>query len=354
MKRFQNTNEVFWGKEPEAKDYLSPLDPNFPKFMSDALAWYNYSVTSDKKKSWFIDWVKNNRPKVNILAIEQITDGAFTTAGAIARMVSRGLDSAHMIQKIDRWISEFTIEGTSILKSKAETKAKKAAVIDARLAAMFESLDSVIDSFIEDGYKTQFSMNEWMRVNTPSPVQHSAIKTKYAKLVEELMSDDNQIAEGYSFMTNKQYERFSDLMLDIVTTKKVRKPRVVTKKRATSPEKATKRVKFAQEDTENGIKSIEPKAIPGSKGVVVWNKKYRVLGVYTAIEGKDLEVKGSTIQNFDEDTSIGKKIRKPNDILPKMKTATKVGAKKIIDSVKTKPVILTGRINSETIILKVF
>jgi hypothetical protein len=125
-KRFSNSNEVYWGKEPEAKDFVDPLSPNFRTFLLESLAWYNYSTTSEKKKRWFIDWVKATRPKANHAALEVINDGAFTTAGALARMHSRGLtESDYINRKLAGWVSDFITEGEGILRAKSVQKETK-------------------------------------------------------------------------------------------------------------------------------------------------------------------------------------------------------------------------------------
>ena len=357
-KRYSNSNEVFWGKEPESKD-VDPLSPNFNAFISEALAWYNYSATSEKKKSWFIDWVKKNKPKANIEAIEQINDGAFTTAGSVARIHSRGLtESSYLNGKLAKWVIEFQEEGSAILREKEEKKInKKKTSYDPQLVYLFGIIDQVIDNFMTSGYKkTDFDMSDWIRLHNPSAAHLAAIREHWFPVLEELLNEegDEQLAEAYSHLTDKQVEKFIELLLDIVTSKKVRKARTVRKPRAKSPDKMVKNVKFAVSDPETGVKSVEPKEIPGSSAVLIWNKKYRMLGLYLAESGKEISVKGSTILNFDEATSVWKKVRKPNEVVPKAVTSTKAQVSKIIDGLTSKPGKMNGRMNAETIILKVY
>lgn len=356
-KRFSNSNEVFWGKEPEVKDFVDPLSPNFQTFLLESLAWYNYSATTEKKKKWFIDWVKVNRPKANIAAIEAITEGAFTTAGAVARMHSRGLtDSTYLNGKLAGWVSEFTSEGEDLLRAKEEKKAikKKMVEADPRLSYLIGSLEEELDRLIVNNYKpTTFDMNDWLRLNTPSPAHHAAIKDRFMKLLEELTDEDEQVSEAYAHLTEKQFNRLVEFVLDIVSTKKIRKTRVVRKKKSTSPMKQVSKMKYAESDPDTGAKSVSPADIPGSKVVWVWNKKYRMIGAYYAQDGAEIAVKGTTLLNFDEETSICKKVRKPEVIIPQMIAAGKPAMKKIFDGITSKPAKMTGRINSDTVILKV-
>jgi hypothetical protein len=64
-------------------------------------------------------------------------------------------------------------------------------------------------------------------------------------------------------------------------------------------------------------------------------------------------VKGSTIQNFKEDISIGKRLRKPKETLDDLLAAGKVKLRQLLSNLSTKESALTGRINSDTIIVRI-
>ena len=89
--------------------------------------------------------------------------------------------------------------------------------------------------------------------------------------------------------------------------------------------------------------------------LIAFNAKYRYITVYESTLNNTLSVKGTTIQNYDEKTSIRKKIRKPVDFFAKLRTATnKNNLNKLIGSVKAKPQKINGRINADTILLKTY
>jgi hypothetical protein len=85
----------------------------------------------------------------------------------------------------------------------------------------------------------------------------------------------------------------------------------------------------------------------------VYNTKYRTLGVYVCNNSHGFAVKGCTILNYDASESLCKKLRKPEDVLPKVLEAGKVALRKILPTVRSKEKKLTGRINGDTILLKV-
>jgi hypothetical protein len=86
----------------------------------------------------------------------------------------------------------------------------------------------------------------------------------------------------------------------------------------------------------------------------VFNCKNRKLGIYYAEEHQTIKVKGTTLQYFDESRSIQKTVRKPQEILPQWKKVTKHKLKTQFGYLKTTETKLNGRMNDDTVILKVF
>jgi hypothetical protein len=84
----------------------------------------------------------------------------------------------------------------------------------------------------------------------------------------------------------------------------------------------------------------------------VYNTKTRKLGVYQAADAAGLNVKGSTIQNFAESKSISKTLRKPDVTIPEVLKAGKVALRSTLNDIRAAEKALTGRINSDTILLR--
>lgn len=134
-----------------------------------------------------------------------------------------------------------------------------------------------------------------------------------------------------------------------VVIKKTRKPR---KRKIKTPIEQVKKLNFLKESPEFKLKSICPTKIVGAKQLWVFNTKYRYLGVYCAENDFGFTVKGSTIQNFDQEKSIEYKLRKPTEPLKKVQEGGKVELRHVFDYIKTKERKLTGRMNQHTIILR--
>jgi hypothetical protein len=91
----------------------------------------------------------------------------------------------------------------------------------------------------------------------------------------------------------------------------------------------------------------------GADQLWVFNVKYRTLGVYNAMGPSGLTIKGTTLQGFDDKTSKKKKLRKPEEVLKRCLTGGKIVLRKVLDEVNSKESAMNGRLNEETILLRV-
>jgi hypothetical protein len=113
------------------------------------------------------------------------------------------------------------------------------------------------------------------------------------------------------------------------------------------------KLKFKKTDESLKMVSINPADIVGAKELWIFNIKTRKLGKYVAGEFADLSIKGTTIINFDEAKSTQKTLRKPAEQLKAFKSAGKVQLRKFLDDINAVEIKLNGRINDETLLLRV-
>ena len=64
-------------------------------------------------------------------------------------------------------------------------------------------------------------------------------------------------------------------------------------------------------------------------------------------------IKGSSLIGFDEHKSIQKTIRKPEEKLKEFKNAGKIALRKFLEDINATDTKMNGRINEDTILLKV-
>lgn len=176
-----------------------------------------------------------------------------------------------------------------------------------------------------------------------------------------------QLKEGYAHIKKTDIAKYrtaiNGLMeaLDFVIdqSKAVRKPR---KAKPKSADRVVAKVKYLKVDEKYKLTSVSPVDIVGASELWVFNVKTRKLGKYVAAnidpkgmarEGSGLSVKGASIVGFDENLSIQKTLRKPEEQLKEFKAAGKVALRKFLDEIKTTDTKLNGRLNQDTILLKV-
>ena len=171
---------------------------------------------------------------------------------------------------------------------------------------------------------------------------------------------DPDIKEGYSHFTSKmrkQYLEFYqkiDIACDtfIETGKAKRKPR---KAKVISREKMVSKMKYQINDSELGIASINPAEIIDAVEVWVYNTKTRKIGVYKKADlTSGLTVRGTSIYDYEQGTSVQKTLRKPAVQLKDFKGAAVTKMNKAFDGIKATEIKLTGRISDTIIILKAF
>ena len=163
--------------------------------------------------------------------------------------------------------------------------------------------------------------------------------------------------ESYSKVEMKQHiawwERvYKDCELWEANKKKQRKPR---KYKPPSKEKMAKKVKYKAEDKDLKLVSEQPINLPGCTAVVVYNTKNRKLGIYEAThKHHGLSLKGTTLLNYDLSTALQKTVRKPQEVLEKLHTGGLQAIKNTFNALSTTETKLNGRLNKETILLRIF
>jgi len=167
-----------------------------------------------------------------------------------------------------------------------------------------------------------------------------------------------QAVEGYSHLKrpelNRRIKECQTMLDDLDRIKSAAKAqRKVKVTKIPSIDKQVAKIKYKKEDSDFKIVSIQPAQIIGKTRLYVFNTKYRRLTEYVTFDPKGFIVNGTTIKNFDKETSRTITLRKPLDILPEVVRCTQRQLAKLLDGIKTKPAIPNGRINEDTILLRV-
>lgn len=262
-------------------------------------------------------------------------------------------------------------KGKNVKKEKEEKPVTNVISIQERMSEqigpLLENFEGFIDDWLDgdmpfkpfDPYKQMLSYTTAIK-----PAHAKLILSHFSRMIDEskevLEFKDSEIREAYSHLsTSKQrkefhgiYEKIENACNMIIQSGKAnRKPR---KPKQISNEKLVSKMNYQERSTEYSLVSVNPASIIGAQELWVFNTKTKKIGKYVADEYEGpLSVKGSTLQGFDKIKSITKKLRKPEEQLKEFQSAGKVALRKYLDNLTTKDSPLTGRINKDTILLKV-
>jgi hypothetical protein len=180
-----------------------------------------------------------------------------------------------------------------------------------------------------------------------------------AEFNEAKNTKDEDLKDAYAYLKTadyKRYEAFYTALFDGFAqygqVKKATKKASVRKPPA--KEKLVAKLKYLKNDSVTKAVSINPVDIIGSQVLWVYNVKTRKLGKYVAEDmGGVLGVKGTTITGYNENKSVSKTLRKPEAQIKEFLAAGKIDLRKFLENIKATEVKLNGRINQDTILLKV-
>lgn len=355
MTRILDANEKFVGKEPKFTGEITDSE------IGSALSWYSQNKSSKDSQKYANDFFKK-KFKVDALSVIKTKPQQI---GFICRMVTNG---AVLSDERQKWFDE-QINGIREVIAKTQTtevleKVKKGPNIQDRIREKANECISELEGQIDTLIATKFSANV-----TPYAIMHTMtikdaqvrfildwVKTKRSEFDEVLTTDDKDLKEGYSNFSKAELKKIvaycDQVILDCqkVSSTATRKPR---KRKAKTPDQLVAKIKYCQEFAELKLTSIRPFDIIGSMQLWVYNTKTRKLGVYHAEDVGGLSVKGSSILNFTESKSVQKKLRKPEVTLPDVSSGGKVFLRNVIENIRAVESALTGRINADTILLRV-
>jgi len=358
----------------------------FSRKFRQAMDWYRLESSAKELKPKVIDWMgRNGYNKATIQSFKKTKDNrCSSTVGAIAACLLKGMPvqraDFNQGRNIEQWlreqISNITDEGKNDIDEDAEVKTVvKVEVyvpsIQERLrdaaGQMSEELDYAIDEWIKDPDAfdpKSFKVVSLLRGKGVKPAHSRMVKGFYERMlaeIEEVQSKDceEQLAEAYSHISKKNIKKIHEFLLSIMAAcdqivgeaKLNKKPRA---KKVKPAEELVKKIKFKATDDKLGVTSVPPAQLVGAQGAVVYNTKTRKIGIYTSLNSSGLTVKGTSIGNF-TDKSTQKTLRKPELQLRDFKDQnTNRRVEAWFKNIKATEINLNGRLNADTMILKVF
>ena len=272
--------------------------------------------------------------------------------------------------RIKEFYSEYIEKGKKILAEKEkEAQAKSNVRVLTPQQRMWnkvndtiiEELDTMEDEWM-DGQTTEIDLYNRMRFHDIKGPALEMVKSLrldgwYSDYYDAYHKKCDQAVEGYSHLSRKEIKRRLNVVTKMIEdVEKLKASNKAVRTRVKKPKAAdaqVKNVKYLKEEVKDyKLASINPVLIVGAMRLFTFNVKTRVLTEYVSNAVKGFEVKGTTIQHIDEETSRCTRLRKPDDVLPSIMSKTPKQIDNIFKGLSTKINVPNGRINGDTIILR--
>lgn len=363
-------DERYLGPEPVWLPAMNDSEKH--KELCRAFGWYNYFYTVKEMRKHLLEYGINNlgwTPDQQS-RFKSLDDTLISMADcSIARMKILGMEFPDHEQwdgSDERFFAR--IEHYLSYEEKIEESKTPMMSVQQKMAIKLKDLIADIDSYYDEILKESTTESppdfiKWLRDNNVSQIHATQLLNHYSPLSEEIKearskTADKDLKEGYAYLSKQQVTqriKWYELLFSALNTysqvkaktRKARKPRPVSK------EKLISKLQYKKEDIELNIVSSNPLDIVGAKTIWIYNTKTRKIGVYHADPAAQvLGIKGTSLVGFDPKLSIAKTLRKPKDQLSLFNKSGKVALRTFVDDIKSTPVVLTGRINGDTVILK--
>lgn len=376
---------------------LAPTDD-----WNKAKHYVHYEIESKEWGTKIKDYIRNNYDRKTVAAINKLPDwktNNYSHWACAAFLLEANPEIVPDVYKtgIVKWVEQLALEGAALAEEKsAEEKVKKNTYtptiqerIKEQAEAQSEAIEEWLEGFIVDkitfdpsgfDFKAHFARtgvtqaharklrafyeNELDDFRDLDRMPTAGQLKKMSELEADLWA---QLKEGYAHLKKADIAKYTQAIeslldaLDFVIeqSKAKRKPRVAKPK---SADKLVTKIKYLKVDDKYKLTSVNPVEIVGANELWVFNVKTRKLGKYVAAnidpkgmkrEGSGLSVKGTTIEGFDEAQSVQKTLRKPEEQLKAFKAAGKVALRKFLEEIATTDTKLSGRLNPDTVLLKV-
>lgn len=338
-------------------------EPKFDGVMTsintiNALNWYHQNKENKDAQKYILEYTKKNK-----IAGRVNTSKSYLTLGWLCRLSMNGNSIGESGQEFIKLHLKKVLEKEEVVVEKV-VDTPTITIQDRmreKVAEIAGELEGAIDDYIESDFKD---------AKSPMSIMHDKAKGMHAdRLIEQfkkrrgefdgaMNTSDKDMKEGYSNFTKTQLKKLiaycDSIIVDATkisgNAKANRKQR---KRKVKTPEQLVSGLKYCKKSDEYKAESIAPKQVIGAMQLWVFNVKTRKLGCYHAEDAGGFSVKGTKLVNFSEGKSLCKTVRKPEEHLTNVLKCGKVALRNVISNITTKEAPMNGRLNEDTILLRV-
>jgi hypothetical protein len=349
---------------------------DYKQLLQSAMYYVHYEVSVKTLQSSFIKYCERFDKK-NAALLNLLPEYEFASVGKNEYIFLKGAEIEDTaVVYLEQKYSELLVKAEKISKVKAAEAKQKVnngivISIQQRMREQVSDLCGQWDDAVDQLCFGEFDLNQFDPHSQMQVFNSGVIKAAHAKIIKDMYQSqyeeakevvewtDEQIKEGYSYMTAKKRKEFLAFFEKIMTAcdtyintgKAVRKTRV---KKAPSKEKLVARIKYKESEPSIGLASVNPLSIIECNTLWIYNTKNRKLGCYVADSmGQVLTVKGTSIVGFDPKKSVCKTVRKP-EMLKGAGKLPRTKMQKQYDEIRATETVMNGRLNEHIILISTF
>lgn len=327
-------------------------EPNFTPLNSDkmelvkGLNFYAANSSPENQKEWAIEYCRTHYPQ-GLENVKGASKGIIGTYGSLARLHSRGYilkpDTLARMHAFfdslapDSLSDHYDADGAPIIEE-PKPKSKVVRSINPAMRNLDDNMDLVLEG---KPYKIQVLEGELGEV---------------VSYCEHELSVIEEEPEAYLPAHRRDLKRlFNDTLEACKAAKLTAKQERIRKvtKRAVPPAKQVAKVKFMREDTDTGLKSLNPQAVLGRTKMYVFDTARRRFMCFVGTSA-GFAFKGTTVCNVDLAKSSFKRVRKPAQFFKSLGGTNVSALNKGFAAINGKESpLVTTRLNQNCIIVEV-
>jgi hypothetical protein len=378
-RRIKNLDELYMGPEPDFRTTPPPTDEKERQTAySKAAHWYYYFTNKNLYVKEVINYCKDvlKFNKEEIQAMKCLPDWkVYMKSHAFVKMTEIGWDfNQEEINKHQTHLKETLLpEGKELLKEKSKVKESKPKPIvisphERQRIKVMNTIAGDWDEMVIDKWMEGVFDKKLVKFPTYSLFQVHGLKGSAVSIFKDIVMEeytsikhaydktDDQCVEAYSHITKGNKRKMLDIMdgifEDIERVKEAAKSARTVNKKPKARDAQVKKLNYLKDHEDSKVVSINPVLIPSAGWLWTYNTKTKRLTEFKTNSTEGFEVRGSTLQKWDQESSRTSVLRKPLDVLPLILTKSIKQIDNVWKGLTTKVTKPTGRINKDTILLR--
>jgi len=376
VRRKHLPDEKYTGSEPQwdTELALKMTDEEFDHHLRRSFYFYNYHYAVKDLKPEFVKWLQEQKHfEISKADLSKIIKSRWVPMTACSLVMAHGMGMplrGRTLEYLKNSVQEVCLKYDYYKEGDDEqpevvvpTAPSKVPTIQDRLNERTSELLGELEGHYDEVCEGKTTFDHYKFLVSNNVVQGQLIKYETLYMTRKVELDaayngaDADLVEAYKHYKAADWKRIFAWIDGLLTAieqyrgvkKASKKARV---KKAPSKEKLVSKLKYCKDFPQLKVVSINPAEIVGAQELWVYNTKTRKLGKYIASNSDGFAVKGTTIENF-TDKSVSKTLRKPEQQLLEFTKSTKVQLRKFLESIKATETLLNGRINTDTVLLRV-